>query len=72
MRTPLLASLSLLMLCSSAWAAVPAGFTETSYSSGSLGQNTGMAWAPDGSGRLFITQKTGTVRGSSRTAVSSR
>ncbi|QSQ20303.1 PQQ-dependent sugar dehydrogenase [Pyxidicoccus parkwayensis] len=63
MRTPPLASLLLLALCSSAWAAVvPNGFVETSYTSSSLSQATGLAWAPDGSGRLFIALKTGSVR----------
>ncbi|MFP2908121.1 PQQ-dependent sugar dehydrogenase, partial [Pyxidicoccus sp. 3LFB2] len=62
MRTPLLTSLLLLLLCSPAWAAVPAGFSETSYSSNTLTPATGMAWAPDGSGRLFITLKNGPVR----------
>ena len=62
MRAPLLSSLLLLLLCSPAWASVPAGFSETSYSSTSLTPATGMAWAPDGSGRLFITLKNGPVR----------
>ena len=63
MRLPLLSSL-LLLLCSPTWAAVPTGFSETSYSSrdGELGFATGMAWAPDGSGRLFIILKNGPVR----------
>jgi MYXO-CTERM domain-containing protein len=60
MRTPLVTSLFLL-LSAPAWADVP-GFTETRYSSSSLTPATGMAWAPDGSGRLFITLKTGAVR----------
>ncbi|WP_164008294.1 PQQ-dependent sugar dehydrogenase [Pyxidicoccus trucidator] len=62
MRTPLLTSLILLLLCSPAWATVPAGFSETSYTSSALTPATGMAWAPDGSGRLFITLKNGPVR----------
>ncbi|WP_223635960.1 PQQ-dependent sugar dehydrogenase [Corallococcus sp. EGB] len=62
MRTPLMASLLFWMLSSPARAAVPTGFVETSYSSSSLTQATGMAWAPDGSGRLFVTLKTGVVR----------
>ncbi|QRN94364.1 PQQ-dependent sugar dehydrogenase [Archangium violaceum] len=62
MRPSLLTSLSLLLLCSPAWATVPAGFSETSYSSNTLTPATGMAWAPDGSGRLFITLKNGPVR----------
>ncbi|WP_426757327.1 PQQ-dependent sugar dehydrogenase [Myxococcus sp. Y35] len=55
-------SLGLLWLSSPAWAAVPSGFVETPFTSNSLSQATGMAWAPDGSGRLFITRKTGEVR----------
>ncbi|RKH54050.1 hypothetical protein D7Y23_01770 [Corallococcus sp. AB050B] len=62
MRTPLMASLLCLMMSAPARAAVPAGFAETGYSSSSLSPATGMAWAPDGSGRLFITQKNGVVR----------
>lgn len=61
MRTFLL-SLLLLLLSVPAWSAVPSGFTETSYSSSALDQTTGLAWAPDGSGRLFITTKLGQVR----------
>ncbi|WP_043709222.1 PQQ-dependent sugar dehydrogenase [Corallococcus macrosporus] len=49
-------------LSSPALAAVPAGFVETPYTSNTLTQATGMAWAPDGSGRLFIIRKTGEVR----------
>ena len=46
-------------------AAIVAGepWTETSwFTSPSFSQITGMAWAPDGSGRLFLAQKGGTVR----------
>jgi glucose/arabinose dehydrogenase len=44
-------------------AAAPPGFTETTYVNDSdLSPATGMAWAPDGSNRLFVTVKTGTVR----------
>ena len=59
MRTLLLSSL--LLLSTPAWAAVPTGFAETTYSSDSLVPATGLAWAPDGSGRLFITNKNGSV-----------
>ncbi|WNG58824.1 PQQ-dependent sugar dehydrogenase [Archangium gephyra] len=62
MRAPLLSPLFLLLLCSPAWATVPTGFSETSYTSSSLSSATGLAWAPDGSGRLFITLKNGPVR----------
>ncbi len=46
-------------------AAIVAGepWTETSwFTSASFSQITGMAWAPDGSGRLFLAQKGGIVR----------
>jgi len=36
-------------------------FAESVYASG-LSQVTGMAWAPDGSNTLFVTQKTGEIR----------
>ncbi|MBN9683500.1 MULTISPECIES: PQQ-dependent sugar dehydrogenase [unclassified Corallococcus] len=62
MRTPLMASLLFLMMSAPARAAVPAGFVETTYSSSRLTPATGMAWAPDGSGRLFVTLKNGVVR----------
>ena len=62
MRSPLVASLLLLLLCTPAWATVPAGFAETDYTSSALTPATGMAWAPDGSGRLFVTLKSGVVR----------
>ena len=61
MRTSLAISLLLLLLASPGLAAVPSGFTETSYTSNAITPATGMAWAPDGSGRLFITIKTGPV-----------
>lgn len=38
------------------------GFTQSSYITIPGGSLTGMAWAPDGSGRLFVMQKGGTVR----------
>jgi glucose/arabinose dehydrogenase len=50
-----------LLVSSAALAAVPAGFQETTYTSTALNAITGMAWAPDGSGRLFILHKTGRV-----------
>ncbi|NTX06179.1 sorbosone dehydrogenase family protein [Myxococcus sp. CA040A] len=52
----------LLLLAAPVWAAVPTGFTETVFQSSTLNQATGMAWAPDGSGRLFITIKSGPIR----------
>jgi MYXO-CTERM domain-containing protein len=45
-----------------ALAAVPSGFQETVYPSTALTPGTGLAWAPDGSGRLFLLNKNGTVR----------
>ncbi|MBZ4415360.1 PQQ-dependent sugar dehydrogenase [Myxococcus sp. RHSTA-1-4] len=60
MRTLLLTSL--LLSSTAVWAAVPTGFVETSYTSSALNLATGMAWAPDGSGRLFITLKNGQIR----------
>ncbi|QRK06317.1 PQQ-dependent sugar dehydrogenase [Archangium violaceum] len=62
MRSSLVTSLLLLLWCSPSWAAVPEGFSETSYTSSELTPATSMAWAPDGSGRLFITLKNGVVR----------
>ncbi|RKH51565.1 PQQ-dependent sugar dehydrogenase [Corallococcus llansteffanensis] len=62
MRSPLIASLLFLLLCAPAWAVVPAGFVETDYTSNALTPATGMAWAPDGSGRLFVLLKDGVVR----------
>jgi len=44
---------------------VPAGFTETQFAGnggGALNEITGLAWAPDGSNRLFITRKGGQIR----------
>ncbi|MDY7226593.1 PQQ-dependent sugar dehydrogenase [Hyalangium rubrum] len=49
------------LLASPVLAAVPTGFQETVYSSSALAPATGLAWAPDGSGRLFITNKNGRV-----------
>ena len=55
-------SLALLsLLASPVLAAVPTGFQETVYPSPALSPATGLAWAPDGSGRLFLTQKNGKV-----------
>lgn len=56
------ASLLLLgFLASPVLAAVPTGFQETVYSSSALTPATGLAWAPDGSGRLFILNQNGNV-----------
>jgi len=54
-----------LLAASPARAAIVAAepWTESQwFSSPSLSEVTGMAWAPDGSGRLFLTQKGGIVR----------
>jgi len=53
--------LLLALLASPALAAVPTGFQETAYSSSALIPTTGLGWAPDGSGRLFILNKNGRV-----------
>ena len=37
-------------------------FSESTFLAGAPAETTCMAWAPDGSGRLFITQKSGTCR----------
>lgn len=43
--------------------APPAGFEETTFiDNGQLGSATGLAWAPDGSNRLFVIRKSGQVR----------
>jgi glucose/arabinose dehydrogenase len=42
-------------------ATVPSGFVETVYTSTALTPGTGLAWAPDGSGRLFLLNKDGKV-----------
>jgi uncharacterized protein (TIGR03382 family) len=56
------ASLVLLsLLATPVLAAVPTGFQETRYPSSLLTPATGLAWAPDGSGRLFILNKSGKV-----------
>ncbi|GEM_PF-2201550 len=59
------AVLDVLQLCG-AWAGAPAdaNFTESVVVNDptNLGNATGMAWAPDGSNRLFITRKDGQVR----------
>ncbi|WP_434381064.1 PQQ-dependent sugar dehydrogenase [Melittangium boletus] len=49
------------LLTSPSLAAVPSGFQETAYSAPTLTPATSLAWAPDGSGRLFVTNKNGQV-----------
>lgn len=52
------------LLSSPAWAAVlDPNFTETTWIDTNQGNGvTGMAWAPDGSGRLFLTYQWGPIR----------
>ncbi len=62
MRKSLLVSVALAFSLSSLSAAPvdPASFTETTFlASGTLTNTTSTAWAPDGSGRLFLAQKGG-------------
>ncbi|WNG25039.1 PQQ-dependent sugar dehydrogenase [Cystobacter fuscus] len=61
MRTLLACLLVLTPWASPAEATVP-GFVETNYSAPALTPATGLGWAPDGSGRLFLLNKNGTVR----------
>lgn len=62
MRRTLLTTLVVLTYARSAAAAVPSGFAEESFTSSDLNQTTGAVWAPDGSGRLFVTTKNGAIR----------
>lgn len=62
MRRVLFLAFVLVGLASPAYGAVPAGFAEESYTSTQLGMATGATWAPDGSGRLFVTSKNGPIR----------
>ena len=62
MRSLRAALLALSLLAPPALATVPTGFEETSYTSSVLTPATGLAWAPDGSGRLFLLNKNGQVR----------
>src|SRR6476659_5223219 len=63
MRIALLPAIAILLtLCASAQAAVvdPVNFSESVYvSSVNIGSITGIDWAPDGSGRLFVIRKGG-------------
>ena len=65
MRSALLFSLALLFVVSQSRGAVvdTTNFSESPViTPGTFLQITGMAWAPDGSNRLFLLQKTGAVR----------
>jgi len=62
MRSPCACLVLLALWASPSLAAVPTGFQETTYSSSALIPATGLGWAPDGSGRLFILHKNGSVR----------
>ncbi|MBN1210751.1 MAG: PQQ-dependent sugar dehydrogenase [Myxococcaceae bacterium] len=61
MRALRVVLVALCLLAAPALAAVPTGFQETVYSSSALTPATGLAWAPDGSGRLFLLNKNGRV-----------
>ncbi|WP_084737162.1 PQQ-dependent sugar dehydrogenase [Cystobacter ferrugineus] len=61
MRSLLACLVPLTLWASPTVAAVP-GFVETNYSSPALTPATGLGWAPDGSGRLFLLNQNGTVR----------
>ncbi|PTL82030.1 hypothetical protein [Vitiosangium sp. GDMCC 1.1324] len=63
MLTPRACLVLLGLLASPVLAEVPTGFQETRYPSSALTPATGLAWAPDGSGRLFILNKDGHVDG---------
>src|SRR5688572_7274499 len=58
---PVLLSIGLLIAASSRAAVSDPNWTESVFSSDGA-QHTGLAWAPDGSDRLFVTEKTGRVR----------
>lgn len=60
-RSFLLGSLVALSQAAPASAA-PSGFTEEAYTSAALSPATGAAWAPDGSGRLFVLRKNGLIQ----------
>lgn len=66
MRSPALFSAILLLLALVGRSATPvdsANFSETVFvQNNGLGAMTGIAWAPDGSNRLFVTRKAGEVR----------
>jgi len=62
MRRVLIGSLIALAYAAPAAAAVPSGFAQESYTSNELKPATGAAWATDGSGRLFVLRKDGSIR----------
>lgn len=62
MRSLLVCLVLLALWAAPSLAAVPSGFQETKYSASALTPATGLGWAPDGSGRLFLINKNGTVR----------
>jgi MYXO-CTERM domain-containing protein len=62
MRRALITTLVVLGSASHAVAAVPTGFTQETYNSSDLASATGAAWAPDGSGRLFVLRKGGDIK----------
>lgn len=62
MRRVLVGSWIALTSAAPAAAAVPSGFAQESYTSNDLRPATGAAWATDGSGRLFVLRKDGSIR----------
>lgn len=65
MRSPAVFAAALILLAASVRSAPvdSVNFTEAVFVSGNgLGSMTGIAWAPDGSNRLFVTRKGGEVR----------
>jgi glucose/arabinose dehydrogenase len=61
-RSLLLAILCLPLAAPGRAAVLDPNWTETTWLATALGQVSGMAWAPDGSGRLFLTVESGQVR----------
>ena len=55
------AALALFPFTLHAGGSLPAGFSESVFVSG-LSEPVSIAWAPDGSGRLFVTEKAGGIR----------
>jgi glucose/arabinose dehydrogenase len=63
LRSSLLVVVACLGFATKTFAEPPPGFTESVVeSSGELSEATGIAWAPDGSNRLFVILKGGAVR----------
>ena len=60
-RSTFLAGLALAAAATARGDMVDSGFTDTSWASG-LNEPVGIAWAPDGSRRLFVTEKNDAIR----------